>query len=118
MFPTMKKRILYWLPEWWPYAGMALSVAIIVRRGHYPSARLIRHEEIHLAQQRELWHVGFYLIYMVEFLCRLVAARFRWDKAYRGISFEREAYRHDANPGYLATRPPHAWKHYFFNRHN
>ena len=32
--------------------------------------------------------------------------------AYRSISFEREAYEHEDEPGYLQKRERYAWRHY------
>ncbi|WP_286859535.1 hypothetical protein [Sphingobacterium sp. UBA7625] len=64
---------------------------------------LIRHERIHLRQALELGIVFFYLWYLCEFVVRF--ARFHdFDKAYRQISFEREAYRHEDDPAYLSKR--------------
>ena len=51
------------------------------------------HEAIHTAQMKELGYVGFYIIYFLEWLYRLV---FHTRTAYKGISFEREAYAHEA----------------------
>lgn len=64
---------------------------------------LINHERIHLQQQLELLVVPFYLLYLVEFLIRLVQYR-GWKKAYRNISFERECYLNESNFDYLKTR--------------
>lgn len=52
---------------------------------------LINHEKIHLKQQIELLWIPFFIWYFVEFLIRLIIIR-QWDKAYRSISFEKEAY--------------------------
>lgn len=66
------------------------------------------HEAIHTAQMRELWYVGFYIIYLLEWLYRLV---FHTKTAYRGISFEVEAYDHEREPEYLLKREKFAqWK--------
>ena len=51
----------------------------------------INHENIHTAQMRELWYVGFYILYFLEWVYRLI---FHTKTAYRGISFEVEAYKH------------------------
>lgn len=64
----------------------------------------INHESIHTAQQKELLFVGFYLLYLLEWIYRLI---FHTKTAYRGISFEREAYENEKNLDYLKTR-----KHY------
>jgi len=68
----------------------------------------INHESIHTAQMKELLWVFFYLLYVLEWLYRLV---FHTKTAYRGISFEREAYDNQDNPEYLASRKPYAmWR--------
>lgn len=71
----------------------------------------LNHEKIHLAQQRELWIIGFYLLYVYYWL------RGKWSGstslgAYLNIPFEREAYKNDANMFYLVTRKKWAWKDY------
>ena len=63
----------------------------------------LNHEQIHLRQQAELLLVFFYLWYGVEFLVRWVQFKNRF-KAYMNISFEREAYQHEADSDYLKKR--------------
>lgn len=71
--------------------------------------RVKRHEAIHSAQGRELLWIGFYIVYVLEWLARLVV---NGRNAYRNLSFEQEAYRHEAHPDYLKTRKHFAqWKH-------
>ena len=53
--------------------------------------REVRHEVVHLWQQVALLIVGFYFLYFVFWLARLVFYR-DLDKAYRNIPFERSAY--------------------------
>ena len=65
---------------------------------------LINHEKIHLRQQLELLVLPFYVLYVMEFLVKLIVYK-RWDLAYRNISFEREAYSHESNLEYLLNRP-------------
>lgn len=66
------------------------------------------HEEIHTAQMKELWYVGFYLLYFLEWVYRLI---FHTGTAYKGISFEKEAYMYQRKTTYLRTRPKFAmWK--------
>lgn len=65
---------------------------------------LINHEKIHLRQQAELLILPFYIWYVAEYLLRLIAYRDR-NKAYRNISFEREAYTNESNSNYLNDRP-------------
>lgn len=72
--------------------------------------KVINHERIHTAQQRELLFLGFYLIYLTEWLIRLVKYR-HWFAAYKAISFEREAYRHGGDLTYLGRRRHYAqWR--------
>ena len=61
----------------------------------------INHEEIHGAQQKELLLIIFYLIYIIEWFIRLFINK---DNAYRNISFEKEAYKHEKDLDYLKTR--------------
>ncbi len=67
----------------------------------------INHEKIHTAQMKELWYIGFYMVYLLEWLVRLC----QQGNAYRNISFEREAYLHERDMSYLHNRPKYAmWK--------
>lgn len=69
--------------------------------------RDLNHELIHTAQMRELGCVPFYILYVLEWIWRL----FRKGNAYSNISFEREAYAHQNDPGYLHRRPRFAqWR--------
>ena len=62
---------------------------------------VFNHELIHTAQMKELLYVFFYIIYFFEWIYRLI---FHTSTAYEGISFEREAYRHQDDLFYLQTR--------------
>lgn len=73
--------------------------------------KVVNHERIHTAQMRELLFVPFYILYVLEWFARLVQYRNR-DKAYRNISFEREAYGNADKFSYLAERKPYAWLRY------
>ncbi|MFT5157316.1 MAG: hypothetical protein ACI83I_001877, partial [Bacteroidia bacterium] len=64
---------------------------------------LINHERIHLHQQSELLVVFFYMIYVTEFLFHVIQLK-KWDAAYRAISFEKEAYKAEADLNYLSKR--------------
>lgn len=97
--------------KWIPFKGFkAINLFgwCFVRKGLTMTPQDINHEKIHTAQMRELWYIGFYLLYFVEWLCRLVYAPMT---AYRGISFEREAYQHQYNYKYLTKRKSFAmWR--------
>lgn len=62
--------------------------------------KLLNHEKIHTAQMKELGYILFYIIYILEWLYRLMCK----GNAYRNISFEKEAYNNENNLNYLNTR--------------
>lgn len=55
----------------------------------------------------------FYLLYIVEWLVRLIILRDS-HKAYRAISFEQEAYANQENLTYLEGRKRYHWFSYVF----
>lgn len=69
---------------------------------------VINHERIHTSQQKELLFLPFYLLYILEWIFRLIQYR-NQQKAYMNISFEREAYKHGHDLTYLPTRKPFSW---------
>lgn len=74
----------------------------------------VNHEFIHIKQWGELWYIGFLLWYVIEWFVRLVQYR-DFDKAYRNISLEREAYANDKNLTYLESRKKFAFLQYINN---
>lgn len=58
-----------------------------------------RHESIHWEQQKEMLGILFYVWYGIEYLIKLIYHR-NTDKAYRAISFEREARAFEYAVGY------------------
>lgn len=68
-----------------------------------PDAVLLNHERIHLRQQIELLVLPFYLIYLVELIYNFAKYGNFW-RAYRQISFEKEAYEKEGDLGYLKSR--------------
>tara|TARA_A100001515_G_scaffold88659_2_gene70464 strand:- start:604 stop:948 length:345 start_codon:yes stop_codon:yes gene_type:complete len=73
--------------------------------------RLINHESIHIAQYRELFVIGFYLLYIWDFITGFVKFK-NYDEAYYSIRFEKEAYNNDHNLDYLNDREKFAWRKY------
>ena len=90
------------------FKAMNLFGILFVRGNAIINERTIEHESVHSKQLLEvalifspllflsLWYIlllpcMFYIWYVVEFLIRLIFTR-DWDKAYKAISFEREAY--------------------------
>lgn len=83
------------------FSAINLFGVLFARKEYEPlSARTIRHEAIHTAQMKELGYIGFYIIYLLEWLYRLVTTK----NAYRSISFEVEAYEHQSDEDYLTHR--------------
>lgn len=87
------------------FVAMAMWPFIFVRKDCMAKYNIQRqnHEKIHLRQQLEMLVVFFYLWYAIEYLIRLVQYR-DFRKAYRNISFEREAYANDEVSAYLKYR--------------
>ena len=75
------------------------------------SETIKRHEMIHIIQQKELWVIGFYLLYVFYWLKNLMKGQ-NSSVAYYNIPFEIEAYKNQDNLDYLKNRPKHSWKQY------
>lgn len=90
------------------YKAVSLFPFVFVRRRCVDSGRWSdtdrNHESIHIEQQKELLVIPFYLLYMIEYIFKLFRFQFNTGKAYRSISFEREAYENETNPEYRKTR--------------
>lgn len=86
------------------FAAINLLGVVFARKETPLSARTLRHEQIHTAQMRELGYVGFYVLYLLEWLYRLPKQWRTGQSAYRSISFEKEAYRMQDRKTYLTYR--------------
>lgn len=85
-------------------SALALFPFILLKeKGLRKNQVLINHEKIHLRQQLELLVIFFYLWYVAEYYYLLIKLKNPYA-AYRGISFEREAYSNEENPHYLRHR--------------
>ena len=92
----------YFVPN--GYTGLAVFPFVFLKYKELKQDKmLINHEKIHLRQQLELLIIFFYLIYFLEFLIRLIQYK-NWKRAYRNISFEREAYINEKDLNYLKSR--------------
>ena len=88
--------------------GLVFVRPEFLKRSARYQSRTIQHEAIHGAQMKELLYIGFYIIYLVEWIYWGI---FRTEKAYRHINFEKEAFSHESDPGYLERRRHYAqWK--------
>jgi hypothetical protein len=99
--------------------GISLFPFIILRKKYRDNSRYhkkgketINHENIHFQQALELGVILFYILYVLEWILKLP---FYGSKAYYNISFEREAYKNDNNPNYLAIRKRYNWIKLIFN---
>jgi len=72
---------------------------------------IVNHERTHELQQYELMVILFYIFYCLEWLIKSILIM---GNAYRSISFEVEAYRHDHMVHYNETRKPYTWIKYLF----
>ena len=94
------------------YVGLSLWPFIILKELKLKNDEvLINHERIHLRQQKELLILPFYLLYLAEWLIRLVWYANGY-KAYQNLSFEREAYFNEDNREYLKERRPFSFIRY------
>lgn len=83
------------------YNGLTLFPFVMIRNNFDKANKvLINHEKIHIRQQMQLLVLPFLIWYMLEFLFRWIQFRDK-NKAYRNISFEREAYANEQNLNYL-----------------
>ena len=93
----------YLLPR--GYLGLTIFPFILLKNKNLKYDEvLMNHERIHLRQQLELLVLPFFLIYLTEFMIRLIQYR-HWHRAYKNISFEREAYFKEKDLEYLQSRP-------------
>lgn len=96
--------------KWIPFKGFTainLFGYVLTKRDKLSKIALT-HEAIHTAQMREMLYVFFYLWYAVEFIYKLVKLK-NWHKAYRSVSFEREAYMYEGFDNYIRQRKPYHW---------
>lgn len=90
------------------FAAINLFGVLFVRKETKITAKLLRHEAIHAAQMKEMLYIFFYLWYVVEWIIRLLMK----GNAYRNISFEKEAYKHQNELDYDKLRSRFAWLKY------
>ena len=92
-----------------PMAGMAIFPFILIKKINYKTQqRFIYHEKIHLVQQLEMLLIGFYVLYVLNYLVNLMKYR-NHNQAYLNIIFEKEAYTMESDLSYLRKRKLWAW---------
>ena len=87
---------------------LAITLGELILTTDELDAYELNHELIHVAQQRELLYLPFFLWYGLEWLILLIKYR-DGMQAYRNIRFEREAYQHQYDLTYLQHR-----RHYHY----
>ncbi len=86
------------------YRGLTIFPFVILSdASDKENSVLINHEKIHLRQQIELLILPFYVWYLIAFLRYFLRYR-NFSKAYRNISFEKEAYDNEMDLKYLQKR--------------
>ena len=88
------------------FLALTLGEFILAKEPLSPYA--VNHELIHVAQQRELLYIPFFIWYGIEWLVLFIKYRDSM-KAYKHLRFEQEAYRHQSDLSYLEKR-----KHYHY----
>ncbi len=83
-------------------SGIALW-PFVFTKPKWPNETLLNHEKIHLRQQKEMLLVFFYVWYLTEWAIRYLKTK-DFDKAYRSICFEKEAFSNENDLTYLQKR--------------
>ena len=94
------------------FSAINLFGIIFARKETKITSHILNHEGIHSAQMKELFFIGFYLWYLIEWTLRLFQFRFNNKMAYYAISFEKEAYDNMFTTDYLSSRKPYAFRRY------
>ena len=120
----MKPKIIYnnkFLDFFGIGKGITLFFWIIIREEYrdvdfYKGKRfetIKNHEMIHFKQQLEMLVIPFFLWYGVEFILKVFSNK-GFTKAYKSLSFEREAFGNEDDLEYLNNRKPYTWLKYIF----
>lgn len=88
-------------------SGITVWPLIFIQEKYKTSEVILNHERIHIRQQLETLLLGFFIIYLFQYL--LYRLNNNHIDAYKKISFEREAYQFETDLGYLKKRKLFAW---------
>ena len=106
-------KIPVWLSKVSPININAITLGPIVLSRATLSERVKRHETIHFMQYKELFFIGFLLIYLFDYLYAAIIKRKGFSReSYLSIRFEQEAYDNDHDIDYLKRRKKFRWKDY------
>ncbi|CAM1352293.1 conserved protein of unknown function [Tenacibaculum insulae] len=94
------------------FVGITLYPFIFLKRKDLKNNyELVNHEKIHLKQQQELLVIFFFLFYFIEWFIKFLKYKDKL-KAYKNLSFEREAYLNENNLYYIEKRKHWAFLNY------
>ena len=101
------------LSKFAPIDIWAITLGPIVFCAGEMSEETKRHETIHFMQYKELYFIGFMLIYVFDFLWAAIVKKKGFTReAYLAIRFEQEAWECDKQEDYLEKREKFSWKKY------
>lgn len=86
------------------FGAINLFGVLFAKKDMRLTPEVINHERIHTAQMRELLYIPFYILYVIEWVIRLIQFRGKIYKSYYNISFEKEAYSNGDDLRYLGRR--------------
>lgn len=89
------------------FLAITLFGVIFTRHKERIDGLVLNHERIHCRQQLEWLYIPFFILYLAEWLWYLAKYR-NSHRAYRAISFEREAYANERDLSYPDRRRPYA----------
>lgn len=72
----------------------------------------INHESIHIEQQKELFVIPFYILYVYFWMKNKYWNKMSSQDSYFNIPFEKEAYSNHYNLSYIDQRKKHSWREY------
>ena len=106
-------RIPKFLSKFAPIEIWAITLGPFVFCRGTLSKKTKRHETIHFMQYKELWFIGFLLIYLFDYFWAAFVSKKGFSRdSYLAIRFEQEAWECDDQEDYLEKREPFAWKKY------
>lgn len=80
----------------WPFIILSEKI-----KGTKDEQVTINHEQIHIRQQAEMLVIPFYVWYILEYVIRFIT---NGRRAYKLLSFEKEAYKFEKDFNYLKGR--------------
>lgn len=88
--------------------GMAIYPFVMLKDTKLEMPDVYNHELIHIKQMEETGVIGHALIWFFDVVWKTCKYRSA-SKAYRNLMFEKEAYAHMDEMGYVEKRKPFAW---------